>query len=122
MSNDSLPDNSDNKYLSEIDLDNQTELDAGFVIGIKIFELFIPESNSLKHKRMVVKGLKDRLRARFNVSVAEVEYNDLWQRSIIAVSAISNNARRIDRLLEKIDDLVESEHRLVVINTQTELF
>jgi len=53
------------------------------LIGILTVELFIPDSRSLKDKRAVVKGLKERLRHRFNVSVVETNYHELWQRTEI---------------------------------------
>jgi len=49
-------------------------------IGILTLELRLPESHSLKDKRHTVKSLKDRLRSRFNVAVAEIDFQDIWQR------------------------------------------
>ena len=57
-------------------------------IGVLTLELHLPDSHSLKDKRSVVKGLKDRLRHRFNVSVAEIGGHDTWQRSVIAAVTV----------------------------------
>jgi uncharacterized protein YlxP (DUF503 family) len=56
-------------------------------IGLLTLEIFISDSQSLKDKRMVVRSLKDRLR-KFNVSVAECEHQDLWQRSTLGVVSV----------------------------------
>ena len=60
-------------------------------IGVLTLEIHIEESHSLKEKRHVVKGLKDRLRSRFNVSVAEIDYQDFWQRAVVAAVTISGD-------------------------------
>ena len=57
------------------------------IVLVSEVQLFLPESHSLKHKRAVLSSLKERLHNRFNVSVAEVDHNDLWQRSTLALAA-----------------------------------
>ena len=64
------------------------------VVGLLSVELHIGGARSLKEKRFVLRGLKDRLRGSFNVSVAEVEFQDLWQRAGLAVVAVAARARR----------------------------
>ena len=54
-------------------------------IGVLTLEIVLQNAHSLKDKRHVVKGLKDRLRSKFNVAVAEIDYQDLWQRAAVAV-------------------------------------
>ena len=54
-------------------------------VGILKVALFLPASQSLKEKRMVLKSLKDRARSRFNVSIAEIEHHDKWQRTVLAL-------------------------------------
>src|SRR5271155_3835345 len=58
-------------------------------IGVITFELRLDDSHSLKDKRHFVKSLKDRLRAKFNVAVAEIDYQDLWQRALVAAVTVS---------------------------------
>ena len=70
-------------------------------IGLLYFEIFIPVSNSLKEKRMVVNSLKDRLKNKFNVSVAEVDFLDKWQRAGIAVVTVSESRKFVDEVLNK---------------------
>ena len=61
-------------------------------IGLLTLEIHIPDAHSLKDKRQVLRSLKDRLRARFNVAVAELDRQDTWQRSLVGVVSLSNDA------------------------------
>lgn len=90
------------------------------IIGISQIELFIPGSNSLKHKRSVVKSLKDRLRNKFNISISEIDYQNLWQRCTLGVAVINSDSVIIDKVLNKVLDMVESEPRVQVISYQME--
>ncbi len=58
-------------------------------IGVLTLELQIEDAHSLKEKRHVVASLKDRLRSRFNVAVAEIGYQDLWQRALVSAVTVS---------------------------------
>lgn len=78
------------------------------VVGLLTLELHIPASGSLKEKRRVVKGMKDRIKARFNVSVAEVGETELWQRASLAVACVSNDAAHVGESLDKVAELVRS--------------
>lgn len=69
-------------------------------IGVLTLELRLEESFSLKDKRHVVQGLKDRLRRKFNVSVAEIDYQELWQRGLVAVATVSGDRSHARRVLE----------------------
>ena len=60
----------------------------GIIVGLCTVELFLPESQSLKDKRQVLLSLKDRLREKFNLSVAEVDGQDLWQKAVLARAVI----------------------------------
>jgi uncharacterized protein YlxP (DUF503 family) len=72
-------------------------------IGVITLELRLDESHSLKDKRHFVKSLKDRLRTRFNVSVAEIDYQDLWQRGLIAVVTVSPDQARAEQVLHGVE-------------------
>lgn len=65
-------------------------------------DCLIPGARSLKDKRRVIKGLKQQLRNRFNCSVAETEYHDLWQRARISVCVISNESAHVSEQLNEI--------------------
>ncbi len=72
-------------------------------IGVLTFELRMEHSHSLKDKRQVVKSLKDRLRHKFNVSVAEIDHQDLWQRATIAAVTISGSRAYAAEMLEAVE-------------------
>jgi len=73
-----------------------------------VVDCHIPHAQSLKQKRAVVKSLIGRLRARLNASVAETGYLDEWQRSVIAVSLVSNNRRYLQQQVDIIEQLLRA--------------
>jgi uncharacterized protein YlxP (DUF503 family) len=79
-------------------------------IGLLTLELHLPYAHSLKEKRMVLLRVKERLRGKFNVAVAELEHQDLWQRSVIGVVSISSSEQNLRQVLE--GALKESENIL----------
>ncbi len=72
-------------------------------IGAITFELRMDEAHSLKDKRHFVKSLKDRLRAKFNVAVAEIDYQDLWQRGLIACVTVSPDQAHAEQVLQAVE-------------------
>jgi uncharacterized protein YlxP (DUF503 family) len=66
-------------------------------------ELRLEQSHSLKEKRHVVKSLRDRLHNKFNVSVAEIDYQDLWQRSVLAAVTVSADRVQAERVLQSVE-------------------
>ncbi len=68
------------------------------VVGLLSVELYLPGSQSLKEKRMVLRGVKDRLK-KFNVAVAEVEHHDLWQRAGLGIVTVATTSAHADREL-----------------------
>lgn len=74
------------------------------VVGVLTLELHIPESHSLKEKRHVVKGLKDRLRNRFNVAVAEIDGHDTWQRAVVAAVTVAVEQSYAQQLLQAVEN------------------
>jgi uncharacterized protein YlxP (DUF503 family) len=72
-------------------------------IGVLTLELRLEYSHSLKDKRHVVLGLKERLRNKFNVAVAEIDYQDLWQRALIAAVTVSGDHGRAERVLQAVE-------------------
>jgi uncharacterized protein YlxP (DUF503 family) len=72
------------------------------VIGTCQLVLRLPENRSLKGKRQVVRSVVERVRNRFNVSVAEVEYQDRWQVCGLGIGCISSDARHADEILNKV--------------------
>ena len=85
-------------------------------IGLLTFEIFISESESLKDKRMIINGLKDRLRKRYNVAVAELAYQDKWQRSELGVVTIGNSHKIVEESLHKIFSYLDNNDNFELIN------
>ena len=77
-------------------------------VGIVRVELHIPASRSLKDKRSVVRGLKDRIRTRVHAAVAEVDHQDLWQRAALGVAVVSGERSQVDEQLQSVRRLVDS--------------
>ena len=73
-------------------------------VGVLTLELRLENSHSLKDKRHVVESLKDRLRHKFNVAVAEIEYQDLWQRAAVAAVTVSPDRAHAERVLQSVED------------------
>jgi uncharacterized protein YlxP (DUF503 family) len=89
-------------------------------VGVITFELRLDEAHSLKDKRHYIKGLKDRLRAKFNVAVAEIDYQDLWQRGLIACVTVSPDQAFAEQILQSADREAASflGPMLVVVTTE----
>ncbi len=85
-------------------------------------ELFIPESGSLKSKRFILKSLKTRLRNKFNISVAEVDSNDKWQRAVIGISTVSNDRKLIESTFNQVLNVISSDVRVELIDHVVEFY
>ncbi|KPJ54488.1 hypothetical protein AMJ39_00250 [candidate division TA06 bacterium DG_24] len=85
-------------------------------VGTCIVELHLPECRSLKNKRQVIKALKERLRKKFNISVAEVDHNDLWQSAVLGIAVVAENGRFANEVLSKSIDLVNEERRVELVD------
>jgi uncharacterized protein YlxP (DUF503 family) len=79
------------------------------VIGVLTLELRLENSHSLKEKRHVVESLKNRLRNKFNVAVAEIDHQDLWQRSVIAVVTVSSDRVHSEKVLHSAEEEAASQ-------------
>lgn len=72
-------------------------------VGVLTLELRLQNSHSLKDKRHVVQSLKDRLRSKFNVAVAEIDYQDLWQRAAVAAVTVSSDQVHAEKVLRSVE-------------------
>jgi uncharacterized protein YlxP (DUF503 family) len=86
------------------------------VVLVERFDLHIPQSRSLKHKRHVVSSLTAMLRQTFSVSVAEVDHQDLWQRAAIAVALVGPDAGHLARVLQQIERRVDAWAEIDVLD------
>lgn len=92
------------------------------VVGTAQIRVRIPDSRSLKDKRRIINALKDRLRSRFNVSIAEVDGQDLWQLSTLAVAQVSNDSRYVNGSLEKLVDAVRRFRGAELVDYTIDIF
>jgi uncharacterized protein YlxP (DUF503 family) len=79
-------------------------------VGVLTLEIQLPYAHSLKEKRAVLRKIRDRLRARFNVAVAELDHQDVWQRASLGVVSISSSQPLLESVFQKV--LAEAENIL----------
>jgi uncharacterized protein YlxP (DUF503 family) len=91
------------------------------VIGICQLDLLIRETHSLKGKRRIVKQIIGRVRSKFNVSIAEVGDQDLWQRCRLGFCLVGNEKRFINSALDKIVDFIETINSAEITNADIEI-
>ena len=91
------------------------------IVGLLSVRLRIPESQSLKDKRQVVKSLIARIRNKFNVSASEIGGNDLWQEAVLGMACVGNEKRFINQVLDKILDHIRSVPTVDLVDFQIEI-
>jgi uncharacterized protein YlxP (DUF503 family) len=91
------------------------------IVGAALVEIHVHASQSLKQKRGVVQSIKQRLRNRFNISVAEVGGQELWQRALLGLSAAGAAAEPVREVLSKAIDFVEELHLAEVLASEIEI-
>ena len=89
-------------------------------VGVLTLELHIEGAQSLKDKRHTVKSLKDRLRSKFNVAVAEIDYQDLWQRGLIACVTVSASKPHAEQVLQNVEREAASVLGPLLVDVTTE--
>ena len=77
-------------------------------VGVCKVHLRLPENMSLKGKRQVLKSITSRVRNKFNVAVAEIDHNDLWQMATIGICCLSNNKRHTNEVLSKAVNFIQA--------------
>jgi len=90
-------------------------------VALGTVELHLPDVDSLKGKRHVLKGLKERVRNRFEVAVAEVDHHDSWQRATLAVACVSHDSRHANEVVDKAMDFIEANVDGRVIDVSVEI-
>jgi hypothetical protein len=90
-------------------------------VALGLVELHLGEVDSLKGKRHVLKGMKEKVKQRFNVSVAEVDHEDLWQRATLAVACVANDARHANEVVSKALNFIEALSDGAVIDVRVEI-
>jgi uncharacterized protein YlxP (DUF503 family) len=92
------------------------------IVGVAAIEIHIPQSGSLKGKRHFLRRIKDRVKNRFNVSIAEVDHNDLWQRTTLGVSVVANEKQFANQVLSEVVDFIGTENGIEILDYSIELF
>ncbi|MBN1376088.1 MAG: DUF503 domain-containing protein [Dehalococcoidia bacterium] len=92
-------------------------------VGVCKLKLHIPESQSLKDKRSVVKSITTRLQKQFNISIAEVDDHALWQIATIGIACVSNQNFRVDEVINSVINAIERDYPTVeIIEKETDTF
>ena len=92
------------------------------VVGSLKIEFRLTDNRSLKGKRKVVRSMVDKVKSRFNVSIAEVGSNDKWQKIELGISAVGNDRRHIDSSLNHILSFLDSLYLAEIVHTEMEIF
>jgi uncharacterized protein YlxP (DUF503 family) len=90
------------------------------VIGLLTLDLHFPGARSLKDKRQALRSLEARVRNRFNVSIAEVEHQDLWQRARLAVVSVNTDHGHLESTLQSVASEAENSREIQLLDAQTE--
>lgn len=90
-------------------------------VGMGRYDFLVPASTSLKDKRRVVRGLTDTIRTKFNLSIAEVDYQDLRQRGAIGVSCVSNSSFHAKKMLHEVDRFLLGQPSIELVNAEIEV-
>ncbi len=86
------------------------------LIGTLIIDLYLPNCNSLKEKRSILKRIKDRIRNAFNVSVSELDDHDVWRRAQLGIACISSDGKDANSTLSRIVNFVEAEGLVEILD------
>jgi len=89
------------------------------IVGLITWELHLDACHSLKEKRQIVKSLKDRLHQRFNVSAAETDHQDLWQRAELSACVVSTDRLHAEQVLRAADRLVDGAAGARIVDSST---
>lgn len=91
------------------------------VVGVSSIEIFLPDNHSLKDKRQTIKKIVEKTRLKFNISIADISQNNLWQRAIIGFSVVGVKRDHVNSAIENICEYIESLYIGTIINTRTEI-
>ena len=94
--------------------------DPALFVSLLTIDLMIPWAQSLKDRRSAVRGLKERLRSRFNASVTEVAYQDKWQRATLAVCIVDSDKRQLESMMTQVCQLTEEARDVQVTGMRQE--
>jgi hypothetical protein len=90
-------------------------------VGVLQIDLLIRGNTSLKGKRQLLRSIKDRTRRRYNVSIAEVDHNDLWQRAGLAITCVSNDRKHANSVLSDVVNFIEGNFEIELLDYTIEI-
>ena len=91
------------------------------IVGLRVFDLHIHGTHSLKEKRFVLRSVKDRIMNGFNVSIAETDHQDKWQRAELSIAAVAGDRTGVEKALDAVRDLLDGHPELRVIDVFTDI-
>ena len=91
------------------------------IVKLLTIDLHLPGRSSLKEKRFVLTSVKTKLRQRFNVSVAEVDHHDKWQRAVLAIVTVGVDGRVVESTCDKVLKFLERDHRITILDYTQEI-
>ena len=91
------------------------------VLGICTIEIHIPYAGSLKHKRRVVKSIIQRVRNKYNVSVSEIDKQDVWRLAVLGIACISNDKNIVYKTFSGVEKFIESTGDVRITDLYTEI-
>jgi len=92
------------------------------VVGVLQVEVHLPISQSLKDKRSVLKSVRDRVRHRFNVAVAELDSNEMWQRATLGISTVGEDRAYVQGLLRELTEWLRATRLVELIRVEEDYF
>lgn len=92
------------------------------IIGLLSLEIFLPYSHSLKEKRKRLKSLKDRLKKKYNVAFAELDFQNKWQRSKMGIITLNNQKKVIEKIFQRIVEDIDKNIDGEILNKQINYF
>ena len=90
------------------------------VVAVYTIVILIPESHSLKDKRRVLRQLRDKITRTFNVSMAELDHHDMWQKATLGIACLANEQRHVNQVLDQVMNAIYQLPRLEVVDCRKE--
>ena len=94
---------------------------VGMIVGLCTVDIHFPDAQSLKSKRKILVSLKTRLQNRFNISIAEIDENELWQKSILGIASVANETARVHQTLDHVLNDIRANPSLELLRSQIEI-
>ncbi len=86
------------------------------LVGICTIDLIVVDSNSLKRKRQILKSIKDRLRQKYNVSVAEIDHHDLWQKATLGIACVGKERNNVNSVLDRMINSLQRNNSIELLD------